>query len=141
MIMGPKAFLMIALTASGIAAGSLLLGSCAGPCGRNRPTVQEMKQPALPPEPEASPTPPPPSGTSPLPAAVISDPGRRRTLFEKNANRTECKTNPALCDGDYFEMDIKKEMKLDLAPEEGVSTEFCAGGCSKKSVLQWRLDW
>jgi hypothetical protein len=121
MIVGRQAFLMIALTALGIAAETLSLGSCG--------TRKSME-----------------SQTSTEYSVVIQPISERsskekKTLFEKFDRRRDCPSNPALCDGDFFEMDIKKELKTDINQENGVSSTFCAGGCSQKSAFKWSLQW
>ena len=93
---------------------------------------------AVPPEkaPEAAPV----AGQPDKPEAV-SDKGGRKTLFERFDKRRNCRLYPAACEGDLFEVEIKKSIEQEIDPATGLTSEFCIGGCSKKNALQWSLEW
>jgi len=130
-----RAFLMIAVVTSGTALGALFVSCSRAPApvviGESQ-TVKTETAAVKAPE-----TPPKSAEVEPIHETAKE----RRTLFEKFNKRRDCKSNPVMCDGDLFEMDIKKEMRQELDEEAGLSQTFCAGGCSKKNALQWSLKW
>ncbi len=65
----------------------------------------------------------------------------RMTLFEKYQKRRECASNPAQCDVEFFDLDVRKTVKQRLNPDLNMTDEFCIGGCAVDSVLQWQLQW
>lgn len=85
------------------------------------------------------------SPTTPFPSPTVTTSPRgkkgRQTLFERYGNRADCESNPAICDGDFLQIDIKKTIQMEIDPSTNLSTEFCLGGCSPNSAVQWSLEW
>ena len=79
-------------------------------------------------------------------AAVPEKPAVRKTaspqtVFERGESQRECAAHPAKCDGTILDMDVKKSVEKEIDPASELKTEFCVGGCSKKSILNWSLEW
>lgn len=78
-----------------------------------------------------------PKAVSPKRAPAVKD----KTTFERSESLRRCQDNPAECDGEALDMDIKKSVEKEIDPQSQLSTEFCIGGCTKKSIVNWSLEW